>query len=155
MFKHQIINYSDIPEIDLYMDQVINFLDKKLVFFKKSDEESLLTKTMINNYVKSSLIPKPIKKKYGRIHISKLIMVYFLKNILSINDIKEIFDIESNAQELYEKFNSIHGTIIEDFNQNKDSCISWESDKISVIFELSLKSDLYKRMAEKAIGEKL
>lgn len=155
MFQYKIVDYSDIPDIDLYMDQVINFLEKKLIFFKESEDDLILTKTMINNYVKSSLIPKPIKKKYGRDHISKLIMLYFLKNILSINDIKEVFELENNSQELYNRFNLVHKNIIDNFNEGNDSKILWETDKVSLIFELALKADLYKRMATKEIKKDL
>lgn len=79
---------EEIPNIDLYMDQVTTFMDKRL---RKStrdpNEDKILTKTMINNYAKNNLLPPPVKKKYSKEHILVLIFIYYFKGILSINDI--------------------------------------------------------------------
>lgn len=83
---------DDIPNIDLYMDQVTTFMDKHLKSSKRYSEDKLLTKTMINNYTKNELLPPPNKKKYSKEHIFLLIFIYYFKNILSINDIQSIFN---------------------------------------------------------------
>ena len=85
------INPSDIPAIDLYMDQVTTFMDTHLSASKRFGEDKILTKTMINNYAKNNLLPPPEKKKYSKNHILLLIFIYYFKNILSINDIEELF----------------------------------------------------------------
>lgn len=86
-----IIEVEDIPNIDLYMDQVTTFMDKCLVQYKRYDDDKVLTKTMINNYTKAKIFPAPIKKKYSRTHLMLLIMIYHLKSILSIKDIGVLF----------------------------------------------------------------
>ncbi|MGI5880588.1 MAG: DUF1836 domain-containing protein [Syntrophomonadaceae bacterium] len=78
---------GDIPDIDLYMDQVTAFMDKKLAHLKRHEPDKLLTKTMINNYTKAELLMPPVKKKYSRQHIALLFMIYNSKQILSINDL--------------------------------------------------------------------
>lgn len=83
---------DDIPNIDLYMDQVTTFMDKHLTSSKRFSEDKLLTKTMINNYTKNELLPPPNKKKYSKEHIYLLIFIYYFKNILSISDIQNIFN---------------------------------------------------------------
>ncbi len=83
---------DDIPNIDLYMDQVTTFMDKHLKSSKRYSEDKLLTKTMINNYTKNQLLPPPNKKKYTKEHMFLLIFIYYFKNILSINDIQNIFN---------------------------------------------------------------
>ncbi len=83
---------DDIPNIDLYMDQVTTFMDKQLKSSKRYTEDKLLTKTMINNYTKNQLLPPPNKKKYTKEHMFLLIFIYYFKNILSINDIQSIFN---------------------------------------------------------------
>jgi len=83
---------DDIPNIDLYMDQVTTFMDKHLKSSKRYTEDKLLTKTMINNYTKNELLPPPSKKKYTKEHMFLLIFIYYFKNILSINDIQSIFN---------------------------------------------------------------
>lgn len=86
------INPEDIPDIDLYMDQVTTFMDEHLKSSKRSDDDKILTKTMINNYTKNNLLPPPEKKKYTKEHMLLLIYIYYFKNFLAINDIKSILD---------------------------------------------------------------
>lgn len=83
-------NIDDIPNIDLYMDQVTTYLNGKFDTSKRHDDDKLLTKTMINNYAKSRLLPPPEKKKYSKDHMIILILIFFFKNVISINDIQTI-----------------------------------------------------------------
>ena len=86
------IRPSEIPNIDLYMDQVTTFMDKRLAKSRRYDNDKILTKTMINNYAKNNLIPPPEKKKYTKEHILCLTFIYYFKNILSISDIQRILN---------------------------------------------------------------
>ena len=82
---------DEIPKIDLYMDQVLTFLGERLRrTARKSDADKLLTKTMVNNYVKNKVMIPPVKKKYGRDHILLLMVIYYMKSFLSIDDIRTI-----------------------------------------------------------------
>lgn len=83
-------NIDDLPNIDLYMDQVTTYLNNKFIATKRHENDKLLTKTMINNYAKSRLLPSPEKKKYSKDHIIILTMIYFFKNVISINDVTKI-----------------------------------------------------------------
>lgn len=84
------IDPEEIPNIDLYMDQVTTFMDRHLASSKRFEEDKILTKTMINNYTKNNLLPPPEKKKYTREHMLLLIFIYYFKSFLSISDIKSI-----------------------------------------------------------------
>ena len=84
------IKIEDIPGIDLYMDQVIKFMDDHFASLKRYEGDKMLTKTMINNYTKNKLLPSPEKKKYGKDHMLLLIFIYYFKNVLSIKDINSI-----------------------------------------------------------------
>lgn len=86
------VDPEDIPNIDLYMDQVTTFMDKQLEAFKRHETDKLLTKTMVNNYTKNNLLPPPVKKKYSREHVLTLLFIYYFKNILSISDIQSILN---------------------------------------------------------------
>lgn len=91
------ISPEDIPEIDLYMDQITTFMDEHLHSSKRFEDDKILTKTMINNYTKNDLLPPSFKKKYSKEHMILLIFIYYFKNFLSISDIKNILDpISSN-----------------------------------------------------------
>ena len=84
------IHPEDIPNIDLYMDQVTTFMDTQLSSTKRYEDDKILTKTMINNYAKNNLLPPPVKKKYSKDHLLLLIFIYYFKNILSIKDIETL-----------------------------------------------------------------
>ena len=85
------IQSEDIPDIDLYMDQVTTFMDQHLRSTTRyPDEDKILTKTMINNYTKNNLLPPPVKKKYSREHLLLLVFIYYFKSILSIKDIETV-----------------------------------------------------------------
>ncbi len=86
------IKPSDIPGIDLYMDQVTTFMDAHLAASKRHPEDKILTKTMINNYAKNNLLPPPLKKKYSKEHLLVLIFIYYFKGILSFNDIQALLN---------------------------------------------------------------
>lgn len=85
------IKFENIPDIDLYMDQVTTLIEEKLGHLKRKEGESILTKTMINNYTKSGILMPPKKKKYSKQHIILIILTYYLKQILSIGDIQKLF----------------------------------------------------------------
>lgn len=88
--KISYIKPNEIPNIDLYMDQVTTFMDQHLEQTKRYSEDKLLTKTMINNYTKNDLLPSPVKKKYSKDHMVMLIFIYYLKNFMSITDIRSL-----------------------------------------------------------------
>ena len=86
------IRPREIPDIDLYMDQVTTFMEEHLHSSKRYPEDKILTKTMINNYAKNRLIPAPEKKKYSKEHMLLLIYIYYYKGILSISDIQSLLE---------------------------------------------------------------
>lgn len=85
------IKATDVPNIDLYMDQVTTFMDKRLRKTSRyPEQDKIMTKTMINNYAKNDLLPAPKKKKYSKEHILVLIFIYYYKSFLSIGDIQTL-----------------------------------------------------------------
>ena len=114
------IHVDEIPQIDLYMDQVTTFMEKHLGELKRYPEDKVLTKTMINNYAKNNLLPSPLKKKYTQEHILLLVFIYYFKNLMSFTDIETVLsyitehhfdtDDESSLAEIYTKVCSMeHG----------------------------------------------
>lgn len=84
------IRPDEIPNIDLYMDQVTTFMEDHLKDTKRKSDDKILTKTMINNYAKNDLLPPPVRKKYSEDHMIMLIFIYYFKNVLSISDIQSL-----------------------------------------------------------------
>jgi hypothetical protein len=81
---------TEIPSIDLYLDQILSIVSEKTVLSAPRYRERALTKTMINNYSKSGLISPVNGKKYTRAQIVEMLLVYALKNTLSIEEIKRV-----------------------------------------------------------------
>lgn len=109
-FENELANYKvprfeEIPDIDLYMDQTILFLNKRLNILIKNNEP-IITPSMINNYVKAGIIPSPIGKKYSRKHLAYIICICFFKQILSMNDIKNIiyYSLDAKGEEFSYNF---------------------------------------------------
>lgn len=83
---------DDIPDIELYMDQVVKFMDEHLKKTKRYEDDKILTKTMINNYAKNKLLPPPVKKRYTKEHMLVLIFIYYFKSFLPLGDIESILN---------------------------------------------------------------
>ena len=169
------IKLDEMPELDLYMDQVIQLFEGKLSTLKRNDDEKILTKTMINNYAKGKLL-LPIKnKKYSKEHLILMAFIYNLKGALSINDIKsslsEIIESDESVdyplRELYncyldeskddvnrfkedvsEKINKIESTI-----SNEDKLSIDYHNKFLLLCSMVNMSNMYRRMSENIIDE--
>ncbi|MFV0561410.1 MAG: DUF1836 domain-containing protein [Enterococcus sp.] len=81
--------WEELPDLELYMDQVITLVDRYLSPLIDGEKHPLLTASMVNNYVKQGLIPAPSKKRYGKTHVAFLLAITILKQVLSISEIKE------------------------------------------------------------------
>lgn len=105
--------WNELPNIDLYLDQVVNLINSTLspYIFLNNDEKKenvqVLTKTMINNYVKNNLIEAPEKKLYSKIQLAKLFVICILKQVYSMQDISTLICIsleKTTAPEKYDTF---------------------------------------------------
>lgn len=106
VLHYEPIPWARLPELDLYMDQVITLMSKQLEPFSLEGER-LLTPSMINNYVKDGVLPRPNQKKYGREHLSRLLMICMLKSVLSLPEIDSTLRGLTAAQpigDLYQDF---------------------------------------------------
>lgn len=177
------IKPDDIPNIDLYMDQVTTFMDEHLKASKRYEDDKMLTKTMINNYTKNNLIPPPTKKKYSKEHMLLLIFIYYFKNILSIADIQNIFNpltekfyndnnkkgkinLESIYEEVFslekEQIDIIMKDVIRKYTRSKDTFSNAENEEdrkflndFSFICMLSFDVYIKKMIIEKLIDQSI
>ncbi|RSK29075.1 DUF1836 domain-containing protein [Bacillus sp. HMF5848] len=166
------ISLDDIPNLDLYMDQVIQLFENTYKTTKRSEKDKILTKTMINNYAKDKLLPPIQNKKYTREHIIFISLIYQLKGALSINDIKAILtsiheNEAINIEQLYKKYLELIADqsrgFVEDLekrqlaieatveNVSPDSQESAET--LLLIASFVHMSSLYRRMAEKLVDQ--
>lgn len=177
LFNGKDIRPEELPDIELYMDQVTTFIDNKLGFLKRSPADKLLTKTMINNYTKSKILLPSNNKKYDKDHMIVLILIYYLKQILSINDIHDLFlplfkriTAEKDSTTLtviYSLFLDIKASDYDSFTSDLDSKLELiksktqnmkENDKefaekLLTVLILIFQAYSQKRLAEKIIDE--
>jgi len=177
LFLADEIKLSEIPDIQLYMEQILGFLDNKLGHLKRSEDDKVFTKTMINNYTKAGILHPPQNKKYTKEHIILLVLVYNLKNILTINDIKTMFepvlnDINSRAddimplEEIYATYlelkegelEEFRNTFNEKFKLVREKTANIQDEKTQDLAEvfltvlmLTAQANASKRLAEKII----
>lgn len=168
-----------IPDIDLYMDQVTTFVEDKLGYLKRNEDDNALTKTMINNYTKAGILMPPNKKKYSKQHMILIILTYYLKQILSINDIQRLFspivksinsgeNHDKDLENIYNDFLNIEKNEVDEFVNNFHSKLKskYESENgenkdeddginnlIVIVIMLIIKANTEKRMAEKIIDK--
>lgn len=87
--EFHIPRWEELPDIELYMDQVVTFIENNISIFSISTNEKIITPSMINNYVKLNLIPKPVKKKYNKTHLAYLIAISILKHVFTIQEVRD------------------------------------------------------------------
>ena len=156
------ISAADIPNIDLYMDQVTTFMDKNLRRGSRyPDADKVMTKTMINNYAKNDLLPPPVKKKYSREHVLVLIFIYYYKGILSISDIQTLlapvtenffqkdggFDIEAVYEEVFKKYDCAMRTF-EDAPKEDQEFLKLFSFICALSFDVYMKKMIIERLID-------
>lgn len=170
------INLDDFPEIDLYMDQVMQLFENKLSYTKRYKDDKVLTKTMINNYAKGKLLMKIKNKKYTKNHLILMGLIYNLKGSLSLTDIKTIltpiinsFDKENDypLYDIYQSFLDIYDLNLDELNvssnriyenikklvDSKNLDLGDFEEKFLLICAYVSMSNLYRRMSEKIIDD--
>ena len=111
LLEYHFPRWDDLPDFDLYMDQVVFYVDQQLrpLYF---NNEKIITSSMVNNYVKNSIVKAPEKKRYSRKHIAYLIIICLFKKTFSLTEITKFIDIQvsmkqSNLMEAYNSFAEI------------------------------------------------
>lgn len=164
------ISEHDIPDLDLYMDQVIQLFDKTFADSKRHGKDKILTKTMINNYAKGGLLPAIKNKKYSKEHIMLLSLIYELKGGLSINDIKETLSgLNEQTQNFSADLSSFYNSYlnlasmntdrftkavqehVEETGQETGSVNEKHFQHILLILTLTNISNIYRKAAEKLV----
>ncbi|PEP20999.1 DUF1836 domain-containing protein [Bacillus wiedmannii] len=166
------ITLEDIPNVDLYVDQVVQLFENTYSDTTRTDDEKVLTKTMINNYAKGKLFIPIKNKKYSKEHMILISLIYQLKGALSINDIKSslenineslLNDDSFELNTLYKDYLSLTEKNVESFTQDVNNLVS-EVSEISSLEDSNLEkfllltsfvsmSNMYRRLAEKLIDD--
>lgn len=151
------IDHKEIPKIPLYMDQVTSWFDEVLTDWVTGEDEKTLTKTMINNYVKAKLVSAPEKKKYTSEQLMQLMMIYHLKNVLTIEDLKKLFQVQANGKttvdlnHYYVQFHELESFLLEEFKSDGVFTrleTATPDEKRLYALQLALEANVRKKLSE-------
>ncbi len=137
-------DYDNLPDIDLYMDQLITFLEKQLAIFQTSSLDKQITSSMINNYVKNDVVIPPISKKYNRQHLALIQEVCTLKQVLPLSEVKQIINERYNKEEnsVSETFNNFKNLVNEKNKEaaslTKSSLENIENNDLTALTDLAV-----------------
>ena len=157
---YRLPEWQDLPQINLYLDQVIALVNQFLGFFVYDPaEEKLLTPSMVNNYVKSRLIPPPVRKKYGRKHIALLLMICTFKQSVSMAAMSNILpsDDEELIREEYARFTAsfqrISCYVVQQAKASAEPIFDTESDTGTEVSDLVVGSSIAASFARLLAGK--
>lgn len=154
-------SYEELPDINLYMDQIITYLEKQLYVFQLNTEDKQITPSMINNYVKQEILPSPISKKYSKEHLALIEEICTLKQVLTMAEVKQITDTRYQTTDskcdTFNEFNELN-------NQKIDEAISYVFKNLNSIedendlaefnklaFDLALTANAYNIISKKIL----
>ena len=143
--------WDNLPELELYMDQVVLLLSRYLTFLSQGEEEKIITPSIVNNYVRMKVMPAPNKKPYSRIHIAYLLMICTLKQSLSIAVIQKLLPLEldeGQVQALYTNFVEIYRGTATHFLQIIQEAQSHEQGQPNLPAAMAILSCLSKSLTD-------
>ncbi len=162
--NYHLPEWDTIPNFGLYMDQVIVLLQQYLSFIPTSPDskDSFVTASAINNYVRLKVMPAPVKRKYGRVHIAYIMMILMLKLSMSISDIQRLLPSEMSEEQVhaaYEEYAKNFRRMALTFTQQVHSAAeklqtpssSADTAATGLIIEYALTAGFNSLMAEKLI----
>lgn len=140
--KFQFPDYEKLPDIELYMDQVMTYLQREMSVLQTSSLDKVITPSMVNNYVKGKVVSAPISKKYNKEHLAQINETCYLKQVLSIAEVKQILDLEyknNNTYDAYTKFKELSKEKYSDAIEfTKKELENIEETDVSSLLNLSL-----------------
>lgn len=157
MEQYAFVPWERLPEIDLYMDQVITYMDRQLGLFQHAPKNKLLTSSMINNYVKDKVLERPQQKKYSKEHLAILTIICMLKPVLAIPDVasllQELLDGDSK-ESVYTVFCDSQSAAIKEICQRVlDTSEQGEGALVRLATALSIEANVRRTAAERIVRE--
>ncbi|MDO4465616.1 MAG: DUF1836 domain-containing protein [Bacillota bacterium] len=153
LIKYHIPRWEDLPSFDIYMDQVIYFINNGLAPLYFSDDK-IITNSMVNNYVKSSIVTPPIKKHYKQYHLAYLIVVCLMKRCYSLTEISNLLKIyrnrsDASVAQAYNEFVEVFESYLHEIMEKGQ--ITQHTEHVENYYQLMdnvIKSIVYKIYAE-------
>lgn len=154
--EYSATEWDRLPEIYLYMDQVMTYMEKQLSLFERKDNP-LLTSSMINNYVKDGVLPRPESKKYSREHLAMLTVICMLKQVLSIQDVSWLTKTllkDASQNEMYDRFRTAQSSALKEVCERVEAAApQGEAELTRLAIELSVEANARRTVAERILNE--
>lgn len=150
--------WEELPDFEIYVDQIVNIVEGKLMVLQFKEDEKILTKSMVNNYVKQGIVDPPVKKRYNKVHIAYLLVVCILKSVYSLDEITKMialqirkYPIDSSYNYFLDEFEACLKSIIKkqpiehieaSFYDNEGTVILCQEIILSVAYKISVESSM-------------
>ena len=157
MRSYSLPRWEQLPELDLYMDQVVLLLGRYLNFpTRAEDEEKIITPSIVNNYVRMKIMPAPVKKKYSRVHIAYLIVICTLKQGLSISSIQKMIPMDLKEEEIagiYNGFVDCYNSVVSLFSKYTSMMLTENSSDEAISTIAAVVTNLSKSLTEHLLSD--
>lgn len=163
MRSYHLPTFDELPDMPFYVDQIIIIAEKYLSFIPNPEaDDPFITASAVNNYVRMKLMPPPVKKRYGRMHLAYLIMICCLKQSLPMTRIKKILPYDMTEESIRETYNAfsnvVHNTALAFIQQVRDAEKMMNSERTTqrdveeFVLSAAVSSVLYCVLTEKLLG---
>lgn len=131
MEAYQLAKWENMPDLELYMDQVIAYLTRQLSYFQDSTQDALITPSIINNYVKAGFVPRPHKKRYARPQLGALSIACTLKRVMPIQSVKRLIERDGMSvdETFYDEFCQVQRVEMNAEAEHLKSLAAQEADR--------------------------
>ena len=144
---HRLPAWQELPELELYMDQVLSLIARYLGGYPGFDKRGL-TAAMVNNYVKQGVLPAPKKKRYSRAHLAQLLIICLLKTSLPISDIRSLTEGE-DTEGFYQRFAALFAEVN---RETAELCLAAEEDPAASACRAALRAQAEQALAAGLCG---
>ncbi len=161
--EYRTATWSELPDLDLYMDQVVTYVQKHLELFQSAQSEKLATPAILSNNVKAGLIPRPHKKKYGKSHIAALLMVCAFKQVFPASQVEQMLNFcqTQDHEKAFEEFGRVQDEMLAEVAKCMPERDLDDGDLHEMILRLALRANanrlaarmLLQRMEAKGEGK--
>ena len=104
--------WEALPDMELYMDQVISLVNRYLNLIPQDDTNPVITASAVNNYVRLRMMPAPERKRYSRHHMACVIIICVLKQSLTLAEIQRILPAEMTEENIHQTYNDFVGKMV-------------------------------------------
>ena len=146
--KKSLPKWEELPDIDLYMDQVIALMNR---YLDNRTKDKMITPSMVNNYVKMKVMPAPVKKKYTREHLMYLIVICVLKQVMPLSSVETVLKDGLEQTEpavFYGRFRELYGDAFRTAAEETISLTAAGASRTDAMLSLALKAQAEQNLAE-------